>query len=160
MQFKQPSKDNEGTWWLNWNLATITLWGTWATNVQVVSLASLAWTFTSTCKPSIQIPRSHSWASSLIWNPHYLRPLHIGDDFLGHPNGAVPTPILFLNLVSNHFVIVLFLSYRWCFCSCSSGWAWCRWENSWLWFFSYSSHLKASSLVESTCWTCGLYDGT
>ena len=40
-----------------------------------------------------------------------MSPLHIGDDFLGHPNGAVPTPILFLNLVSNHFVIVLFFDH-------------------------------------------------
>ena len=40
-----------------------------------------------------------------------MRPFHIGDDFLGHPNGAVPTPILFPNLVSNRFVIVLLLDH-------------------------------------------------
>ena len=38
-------------------------------------------------------------------------PLHVGDDFLGHPNGAVPTPILFSNLVSNYFTIVLLLDH-------------------------------------------------
>ena len=36
-----------------------------------------------------------------------MRPLHIGDDFLGHPNGAVPTPFLLPNLVSNHLAIGL-----------------------------------------------------
>ena len=40
-----------------------------------------------------------------------MRPLHVGDDFLGYPNGAVPTPILLPNLVSNHFAIVLLLDY-------------------------------------------------
>ena len=45
----------------------------------------------STCELSLQISRSHSWASSLLWNPHHLRPIHIDDDILGHPNGAVPT---------------------------------------------------------------------
>ena len=40
-----------------------------------------------------------------------MRPLHVGDDFLGHPNGAVPTPILLPNLVSNHFAIVLLLDH-------------------------------------------------
>ena len=40
-----------------------------------------------------------------------MRPLHVGDDFLGHPNGAVPTPILLPNLVSNHFTIVLLLDH-------------------------------------------------
>ena len=34
-----------------------------------------------------------------------MRPLHIGDDVLGHPNGVVPTPFLFPNLVSNHLAI-------------------------------------------------------
>jgi hypothetical protein len=24
-------------------------------------------------------------------NPNHLRPLHVEDDFLGHPNGLVPT---------------------------------------------------------------------
>ena len=40
-----------------------------------------------------------------------MRSLHVGDDFLGHPNGAVPTPIFLPNLVSNHFAIVLLLDY-------------------------------------------------
>ena len=40
-----------------------------------------------------------------------MRPLYVGDDFLGHPNGAVPTPILLPNLVSNHFAIVLLLDH-------------------------------------------------
>ena len=40
-----------------------------------------------------------------------MSPLHVGDDFLGHPNGAVPTPILLPNLVSNHLVIVLLLDH-------------------------------------------------
>ena len=40
-----------------------------------------------------------------------MRSLHVGDDFFGHPNGAVPTPILLPNLVSNHFAIVLLLDH-------------------------------------------------
>ena len=36
-----------------------------------------------------------------------MRPLHIGDDFLGHPNGAVPTSFLLPNLASNHLAIGL-----------------------------------------------------
>ena len=27
-----------------------------------------------------------------------MRPLHVGDDVLGHPNGVVPTPFLLPNL--------------------------------------------------------------
>ena len=38
-------------------------------------------------------------------------PLHVGDDFLGHPNGAVPTPILLPNLVGNHLAIALLLDH-------------------------------------------------
>ena len=34
-----------------------------------------------------------------------MRPLHVGDDVFGHPNGAVPTPFLLTNLVSNHLAI-------------------------------------------------------
>ena len=60
--------------------------------------------------PSLQIPQSHSWASSLLWNPHYLRPLHISDDILGHPNRVIPTPF-FPNLVSNHLAIGFFLDH-------------------------------------------------
>jgi len=40
-----------------------------------------------------------------------LRSLHVGEDFLGHPNGAVPTPILLPNLVSNHLAIALLLDH-------------------------------------------------
>ena len=36
-----------------------------------------------------------------------MRPLYIGDDVLGHPNGVVPTPFLLPNLVSNHLAIGL-----------------------------------------------------
>ena len=38
-------------------------------------------------------------------------PLHVGDDFLGHPNGVVPTPILLPNLLSNHLAIALLLDH-------------------------------------------------
>jgi hypothetical protein len=34
-----------------------------------------------------------------------LRPLHIGDDIFGHPNGVIPTPFLLPNFVSNHLAI-------------------------------------------------------
>ena len=40
-----------------------------------------------------------------------MRPLHVDDDFLGHPNGAVPTPFLLPNLVSNHLAICLLFYY-------------------------------------------------
>jgi hypothetical protein len=43
--------------------------------------------------------------------PKPFRPLHVDDDFLGHPNGLVPTP-LFLhlpNLVCNYLAISLLL---------------------------------------------------
>ena len=36
-----------------------------------------------------------------------MRPLHIGDDFLRHPNGAVLTSFFLPNLVSNHLAIGL-----------------------------------------------------
>ena len=36
-----------------------------------------------------------------------MRPLHICDDVLGHPNGVVPTSFLLPNLVSNHLPICL-----------------------------------------------------
>ena len=36
-----------------------------------------------------------------------MRPLHIGDDILGRPNGVIPTPFLLPNLVSNYLVICL-----------------------------------------------------
>ena len=40
-----------------------------------------------------------------------MRPLHIDDDILGHPNGAVPTPFLLPNLVSNHLAIGFLLDH-------------------------------------------------
>ena len=40
-----------------------------------------------------------------------MRPLHIGDDVLGHPNGVIPTPFLLPNLVSNHLVIGLLFDH-------------------------------------------------
>ena len=40
-----------------------------------------------------------------------MRPLHIGDDVLGHPNGVVPIPFLLPNLVSNHLAICLLFYY-------------------------------------------------
>ena len=40
-----------------------------------------------------------------------MRPLHIGDDVLGHPNGVVPTPFLLSNLVSNHLAIGLLFDH-------------------------------------------------
>ena len=40
-----------------------------------------------------------------------MRPLHIGYDILGHPNGVVPTPFLLPNLVSNHLAICLLFDY-------------------------------------------------
>ena len=40
-----------------------------------------------------------------------MKPLHIDDDILGHPNGAVPTPFLLPNLVSNHLAICLLFDY-------------------------------------------------
>ena len=36
-----------------------------------------------------------------------FRPLQVGDDVLGHPNGVVPTLFLLPNLVSNHLAIGL-----------------------------------------------------
>ena len=40
-----------------------------------------------------------------------MRPLHVGDDVLGHPNGAVPTLFLLPNLVSNYFAIYFLLDH-------------------------------------------------
>ena len=40
-----------------------------------------------------------------------MRPLYIGDDILGHPNGVIPTSFLFSNLVSNHLAISFLLDY-------------------------------------------------
>ena len=40
-----------------------------------------------------------------------MRPLHIGDDILGHPNGVIPTPFLLPNLVSNHLAFCILLDH-------------------------------------------------
>ena len=40
-----------------------------------------------------------------------MRPLHIGDDILGHLNGVIPTPFLLPNLVSNHLAICLLFDH-------------------------------------------------
>ena len=40
-----------------------------------------------------------------------MRPLHIGDDILEHPNGVIPTPFLLPNLVSNHLAIGFLLDH-------------------------------------------------
>ena len=40
-----------------------------------------------------------------------MRPLHIGDDVLRHPNGVVLTPFLLPNLVSNHLVFCIIFYY-------------------------------------------------
>ena len=40
-----------------------------------------------------------------------MRPLHIGDDVLGHPNAVVSTPFLPPNLVSNHLAIGLLFNH-------------------------------------------------
>ena len=40
-----------------------------------------------------------------------MRPLYIGDDILGHPNGVIPTPLLLPNLVSNHLAICLLFNH-------------------------------------------------
>ena len=40
-----------------------------------------------------------------------MRPLQVGDDVLGHPNGVVPIPSLLPNLVSNHLAIDLLFDH-------------------------------------------------
>ena len=40
-----------------------------------------------------------------------MRPLHIGDDILEHPNGVIPTPFLLPNLVSNHLAFCILLDH-------------------------------------------------
>ena len=40
-----------------------------------------------------------------------MRPLQIGDDIFGHPNGMIPTPFLLPNLVSNHLAIGFLLDH-------------------------------------------------
>ena len=40
-----------------------------------------------------------------------MRPLHIGDDIFGRPNGVIPTPFLLPNFVSNHLAIDFLLDH-------------------------------------------------
>ena len=40
-----------------------------------------------------------------------MRPLQLGDDVLGHPNGVVSTPFILPNLMSNHLVIGLLFDH-------------------------------------------------
>ena len=40
-----------------------------------------------------------------------MRPLHIGDDILGHPNGVIPTSFFLPILVSNYLAIGLLLDH-------------------------------------------------
>ena len=40
-----------------------------------------------------------------------MRPIHIGYDIFGHPNGVITTLFLFPNLVSNHLVIGFLLDH-------------------------------------------------
>ena len=40
-----------------------------------------------------------------------MRPFHIGDDILWHPNGVIPTPFLLSNLASNYLTIVFLLDH-------------------------------------------------
>jgi hypothetical protein len=83
--------------------------GTWATHVQLASLASRLESSQLLCAKPPKSPRSRP--SSGLWNPNHLRPFHLGDDFLCHPNGLVPTPLLLHlpNLVCNHLAICLLL---------------------------------------------------
>jgi hypothetical protein len=61
--------------------------GSWETHVQLVSLASRLETSHLHCAKPLKSPSS--WPSSGLRNPNNLRPLHVDDDFLGHPNGLV-----------------------------------------------------------------------
>ena len=83
--------------------------GSWATHVQLASLASRLESSQLLCGKPPKSP--YSRPSRGLRNPNHLRPLHVGDDFLGHPNGLVPTPLrLHLsNLVCNHLAISLLL---------------------------------------------------
>jgi hypothetical protein len=83
--------------------------GPWATHVQLTSLASRLESSQLLCAKPPKSP--HSRPSSGLRNPNHLRPLHVDDDFLGHPNGLVPTPLLLHlpNLVRNHLSISLLL---------------------------------------------------
>ena len=40
-----------------------------------------------------------------------MKPFHICDDILGHPNGVIPTSFLLPNLVSNHLAIGFLLDH-------------------------------------------------
>jgi hypothetical protein len=76
---------------------------------KLVSLASLLDSSHHLVSQTSKSPEANLRASSVFWNPHHLRPLHVGDDFLEYPNGAVPTPIFLPNLAGNHLAISLLL---------------------------------------------------
>jgi hypothetical protein len=71
----------------------------------LVSLSSLLDSSHHLVSQASKSPVADLRASSVFWNPHHLRPLHVGDDFFG----AVPTPIFLPNLVGNHLAIALLL---------------------------------------------------
>jgi hypothetical protein len=81
--------------------------GTWATHVQLASLAFMPEPSHLLCAKPPKSPLSRPLSG--LWNPNHLRPLHVDDDFLGHLNGLVPTPFLLHlpNLVCNHLAISL-----------------------------------------------------
>jgi hypothetical protein len=75
----------------------------------LVSLTSLLDSSHHLVSQASKSPIADLRASSILWNPYHLRPLHVGDDFFGHSNGVVPTPIFLPNLVGNHLAIALIL---------------------------------------------------
>ena len=86
-----------------------------------------------------------------------MRPLHIGYDILGHPNGVIPTPFLLPNLVSNHLAIGFLLDHI------GGAIAFVPPVGLGVDERTLDCELllpEAPSLVEGTCWTCGLLDGT
>jgi hypothetical protein len=90
-----------------------------------------------------------------------LRPLHVVDDFFGHPNETVLSPFILPNLVRKHLAISLLFDHiggAIAFVSpVGLGVDERTLDGE---FFFCSSHPKVSSLVKGTCWTCGLLDGT
>jgi hypothetical protein len=82
---------------------------TWAIHVRLASLASRLKSSHLDCAKPPKSPLT--WPSRGFCNPNHLSPLHVDDDFLWHPNGLVPTPLLLHlpNLVCNHLVISLIL---------------------------------------------------
>jgi hypothetical protein len=75
----------------------------------LVSLASLLDSSHHLVSQTSKSPDADLRASSVFWNPHHLRPIHVGDDFFRHPNGVVQTPIFLPNLVGYHLAIALLL---------------------------------------------------